>query len=83
LGWIRGCGLVTLSAQSEENTLSPAMAWVGCESGWLYSWRPSGAAAGVSLRLRRHLDGTNSGMIIARPASASTPSNSMASKPAP
>jgi len=31
----------------------------------------------------RHRDGTNSGMIIARPARASTPSNSMSSKPEP
>ena len=58
------------------------MVWVACRSGKV-AVLPAYGADSVTAGLLRHRDGTNSGMIMARPTRASTPSKSMASKPVP
>src|SRR5215467_7284344 len=75
-----GCGRVW--AQSESRLLSACMVWVACRSGKL-AVVPGYASGSGTSRGPRHRDGTNSGTIITTPARASTPSKSMASKPAP
>ena len=58
------------------------MVWVDCRSGKA-AVLPAYGAGLVTTGLLRHRDGTNSGMIMAMPTRASTPSKSMASKPFP
>src|SRR6478672_10133680 len=75
-----GCGLVWV--QSESRPLSVFMVWVACRSGKL-AVVPAYGSGSLTSRLPRHRDGTNSGITMAIPTRASTPSKSKASKPVP